>query len=170
MSGLWSLRHSDHGAGMPRLDQNAVQEYWQAKGANMASMISHIEKKESWAQTDNPDFIEAATQLGLQLDKTPDGFLGTLATSKEAVDKIRITLAAMPATTRLRLLSWLAEERTDGSTLAANLLSPNGDNEYALDCGKAVRDSLRHLARMDLLCKIFAPNRLKTIQDAIERS
>lgn len=155
---------------MPNLDKTAVDTYWQGKGPNMVAMISLLEKNENWAQGDNSDFMESVRALGQQLDKMPEGFLGTLASSKDAVDKIRLSLAAMPTGFRLRLLSWLAEERTDGATLAANILSPNGDNEDALNCGKTVRDSLRHLARLDLICKIFSNNRLKMIQDAIEGS
>jgi hypothetical protein len=154
---------------MPKLDKISVDEYWQAKGPNMATMIAHIQTGENWTH-DDAAFMESAVRFGQQLDKTPDGFLSTLATSKEAVDKVRFMLAAMPATMRLRLLSWLAEERTDGAVLAANILSPNGDDENAINCGKVVRDSLRHLARLDLICKIFSTNRLKTVREAIERS
>ena len=155
---------------MPKLDKASVDEYWQIKGPNMSTMISHIQSGENWTHENDPAFIESANSLGQLLDHIPDGFLSTMATSKEAVDKIRYMLAAMPASMRLRLLSWLAEERTDGSVLAANILSPNGDDENAINSGKVVRDSLRHLARQDLICKIFSTSRLKTIREAIERS
>lgn len=154
---------------MPSLDRDAITEYWNQKGENMNLTLSHIESSEAWPVGEDAAVSSAIKQLGDSLEDVPDGGLASLAASQDLVDNARVSLAYMKAPMRLRLLSWLAEERSDGAALAANILSPNGGDEGAMESGRVVRDSLRHLARLDLMYKVFAPERLALIQDAIKR-
>ena len=154
---------------MPKLDQTSITDYWDEKGENMNLTLSHLEASEAWPTAADEDVIDAIKELGNTLEKLPDGELSNLAATQELVDSCRTSLAYMKASSRLRLLSWMAEERSDGAALAANILSPNGGDESAIEAGRVVRDSLRHLARLDLLYKVFAVERLALIQDAIKR-
>jgi hypothetical protein len=154
---------------MPKLDQDSIADYWDQKGENMALTLSHLEASEPWPVADDDAVNTGVRDLGETLESLPDGELGQLAATQELVDACRVSLAYMKASTRLRLLSWMAEERTDGAALAANILSPNGGDDAAIEAGRVVRDSLRHLARLDLMYKVFAVERLALIQDAIKR-
>ena len=141
---------------MPKLDQQAISDYWDQKGENMALTLSHLEESEPWPVADDEDVNSAVRELGETLEELPEGELAQLAATQELVDSARVSLAYMKASTRLRLLSWMAEERTDGAALAANILSPNGGDDNAIQAGRVVRDSLRHLARLDLMYKVFS--------------
>ena len=154
---------------MPKLDQTAIADYWEEKGENMNLTLAHLEASEAWPTADNEDVNTAIKKLGNTLEALPDGELANLAATQELVDACRTSLAYMKASPRLRLLSWMAEERGDGAALAANILSPNGGDQQAIEAGRVVRDSLRHLARLDLMYKVFAVERLALIQDAIKR-
>lgn len=154
---------------MPKLDQQAINDYWDQKGENMALTLAHLEESEPWPVADDTEVNSAIRELGETLEELPEGELSQLAATQDMVDSARVSLAYMKASTRLRLLSWMAEERTDGAALAANILSPNGGNDNAIQAGRVVRDSLRHLARLDLMYKVFAVERLALIQDAIKR-
>ncbi|MBV6632115.1 MAG: hypothetical protein KI792_03670 [Alphaproteobacteria bacterium] len=154
---------------MPKLDAEAIQAYWEDKGENMTLTLAHIEESEPWPPKSDGQINDAVEKLGETLESIPEGDLAQLAATQSLVDAARVSFAYMRASTRLRLLSWLAEERADGAALAANLLSPNGGDDAAVEAGRVVRDSLRHLARLDLMYKVFAPERLALIQDAIKR-
>jgi hypothetical protein len=153
---------------MPKLNRDAIAQYWDEKGENMNLTLSHIEASEAWP-VDDDEINAAVAKLGETLEQVPEGGLANLAATQELVDGARTSFAYMKASTRLRLLSWLAEERNDGAALAANILSPNGGDDGAIQAGRVVRDSLRHLARLDLMYKVFAPERLALVQDAIKR-
>ncbi|MEO0392589.1 MAG: hypothetical protein AAF213_04990 [Pseudomonadota bacterium] len=131
--------------------------------------LAHLEASEAWPTADDGEVNAAIKQLGETFEALPDGELSHLAATQDLVDASRTSLAYMKASTRLRLLSWMAEERGDGAALAANILSPNGGDDRAIEAGRVVRDSLRHLARLDLMYKVFAVERLALIQDAIKR-
>jgi len=152
---------------MPELTEDAVETYWQSKGRDLARTVAEIEQREDWPLDGIPEIRDAVGALGLEVDEAPEGRLTELANSGELVDHARLALAYMKAGRRFRLLAALAEEHPDGAPLAANILSAAAGNEQAEESARVLRSSVRHLARLNLLYKVFAPERLRLILDAI---
>lgn len=152
---------------MPDLGEEAVESYWQSKGRDLARTVADIESREDWVLDEAPALREAILALGLDLDESAEGRLTDLAGDEQAIDNARLALAYMGAGRRFRLLAAMAEERSDGAPLAANILSPEAATPEAEDAARVLRSSVRHLARLNLLYKVFAPERMRLILDAI---
>lgn len=155
---------------MPDLSRASVDAYWADKGENMLLTLGQMASEEPWSKAAAGTIGEAARLLGSLFENAPEGQLATIADDPETVDHVRFALAYCDPATRLRLLSWLAEERgPDGEQLAGRVLAPAGSQPKAVDAANVVRESLRHLARLDLMYKVFAPERLALIHEAIKR-
>lgn len=152
---------------MPNLEDEAVETYWQSKGRDLARTVGEIERLEDWQVDSSPRLREAIIDLGNEIEEAPEGRMAEMSGDQMTVDSARIALAYMKAGKRFRILAAMAEERSDGAALAANILSPNADDLDAAEAARVLRASVRHLARLNLLNKVFAPERLKLIMDAI---
>lgn len=152
---------------MPDLAEEAVETYWQSKGRDLARTVIEIEDNEDWTLDDHPRIRDAILALGMEVDEAKEGRLSEMAMNTKCVDDARMTLAYISAGKRFRLLAALAEEHPDGAPLAANILSPDTNREDAAEAARVLRTSVRHLARLNLLYKVFAPERLRLILDAI---
>ncbi len=152
---------------MPDLNEEAIEVYWQSKGADIARTVLEIERVEDWAADDSPKLRSAVSDFGRALDRAETGRLTALAEDQMAVDSARIALAYIRAGKRFRVLAALAEERGDGPALAARVLSPDADDADAQEATRVLRSSVRHLARLNLLHRIFSPERLALIRTAL---
>lgn len=153
---------------MPDLSEDAIETYWQSKGRDLARTVEEIEKAEDWVVDGMSARVrDALIALGADLDEAPEGRLAAMAGSPETVDMARTVLAYVKAGKRFRLLASMAEERGDGGPLAAAVLAPSASSTEAAESARVLRSSVRHLARLNLLFKVFSPERLKLIEEAI---
>lgn len=152
---------------MPDLNEEAIEVYWQSKGADLARTVAEIERVEDWAADDSPKLRAAVEAFGHAMDRAAPGRFASIAGDQMAVDSARIALAYIRAGKRFRVLAALAEEREDGPALAGRVLSPEADDADAQEATRVLRGSVRHLARLNLLHRIFSPERLALIRTAL---
>jgi len=155
---------------MAELDDAAIAAYWQARGADLARTIDELERVEDWHVDDGPRLRDAIVELGRVLAITPEGRLRDIADDEMTIDSARIALAYVRAGRRFRLLAALAEDRQDGDALAARVLAPDAEDADAAEAARVLRQSVRHLARLNLLQRVFSPQRLALIREAIMRA
>lgn len=139
---------------MPDLEASTLSDWWQAKPPALLAAVRRQEDRENRIAAE-PEADSLVIRLGHALDRAkPDS--ATLA-EPDSIPRLRLALAYMAPSRRLRCLHWFALER---ESLLQAILAAAPDGDLDSTARDVLRGSLSGLRQEGLLGQFLPPARL----------
>lgn len=131
-----------------------VQDYWTKRDRRLSRILRVMDNVEYWVLEDEEDFAQGINRLGRHMSMAEPEQL------EKVSDQLVIVLAYMSSSKAIRLINWLEEHHPDVFQRLVHRLPSHERSKAA----KLLSTRLRVLQSLDLISKVFNPQRSHRIQ------